>query len=164
MEKKIDLRICSQIDNFINILSEFPLKFFPRKEIFYQVTNIVWDLVTLYQLDIPKMARENSELVSFDPEIFIAASYRPFILDKKKYRGSFNIFGSKRSVYTGSKSIREFKEASERMIKLASTYSLLPLEEKYDEILAYELKIKKENREKRKNKIPGKRGRKPRLK
>ena len=136
------------------------------KDLTYEITNLVWDLVNVYQVDIYSLAKENKSCINFDPQIFIAASYKPFkdkpLEENNFYKGSFNIFGSKRSVYTGSKSVEEFKEASNRLLTILSPYTKIPNKHDYKRLIDYELKIKLQNRLKRKNKIPGRRGRRPR--
>jgi len=163
---EINERIKEELKNFREVIKEC-IEIKPLAELSYETTNLVWDLVNVYQIDIKKLAAENSSKINFDPEIFIAASYKPFkteLLDGSSiYKGSFNIFGSKRAVYTGSKSVTEFKEASERLLELIIPYARLPEEKNYEQFITHELRIKKENRIKRKNKVPGKRGRRPRV-
>jgi TATA-box binding protein (TBP) (component of TFIID and TFIIIB) len=163
INKRIAERIDIEVNSFLNLLKDYPgLK--KKEEITHEITNIVWDLVNIYQIDILKLAKENKTYVSFDPELFIAASYRPFKNDPNNYKGSFNIFGSRRSVYTGSKSVSQFKLAVSRLAKILKNYAKVPKESEYNEIIERELELKRIKREKRKNKIPGKRGRKPKNK
>ena len=163
---QINDRIKEEIKHFRKII-ENCIKIDPQRELTYEITNLFWDLVNVYNVDILRLAKEYRNEINFDPEIFIAASYKPFKKENESglstYKGSFNIFSSKRIVYTGSKSVEEFEEASERLIKILLPYSKIPKEEDYDKLIKHELKIKLENRLKRKNKIPGKRGRRPRV-
>jgi len=164
--EEINERIREEIENFKEMIKDC-VEIDPNLKLTYEITNLVWDLVNIYTLNISKLASQNSYCVNFDPEIFIAASYKPFkgetIEGEVGYKGSFNIFGSKRAVYTGSKSVIEFKEASNRFVKLLIPYAHLPKPEDYQRLIDFELKLKLENRLKRKNKIPGKRGRRPKI-